>query len=309
MNTSLRHFKDVAVFLAVTLLILILAGCGSSPQQPPPPPPPPPQKKVVPKFVYVANYGSDSVSAFSVTASTGNLSPVPGSPFPTDSEPFSLVLDSSAKFLYVINHGAFEISVYGIGQDGGLSKVSGSPFFIAPNPNGAVLSPSGKFLYVTTTDSGAGQIWKYSIDSSTGLIDPSSATSFPAGTLPVWLALDRTGKFLFASDIAAGQVLAFSVDQSSEDLHSVAGSPFTTGVFPNSVLASPSPIFSMSRASRTMQYSHMQSTLQRAPSARLGDLPLRSDKCRCMLPPTLPASSSMPPTPSRTTFLDSRLTL
>src|SRR5215467_10341072 len=34
MNTPLRHLKDAAIFLAVTLLIFILAGCGSSPQQP-----------------------------------------------------------------------------------------------------------------------------------------------------------------------------------------------------------------------------------------------------------------------------------
>ena len=41
------------------------------------------------------------------------------------------MLDSSQKFLYVINHGAFEISVYGIGQDGELSEISGSPFSTA----------------------------------------------------------------------------------------------------------------------------------------------------------------------------------
>src|SRR5215475_14513784 len=92
--------------LGCILLVAALVGCGSSQ-----PDVPPPSKKIVPKFVYIANYGSASVSAFSVTASTGNLSPVPGSPFPTGSMPFALVLDSSAKFLYVINHGAFEISV------------------------------------------------------------------------------------------------------------------------------------------------------------------------------------------------------
>jgi DNA-binding beta-propeller fold protein YncE len=82
--------------LGCTLLAAILTGCGSSSNVAPPP------KHIVPKFVYIANYGSASVSSFSVTASTGTLAPIPGSPFPTGSMPFALVLDASAKFLYVI---------------------------------------------------------------------------------------------------------------------------------------------------------------------------------------------------------------
>jgi 6-phosphogluconolactonase len=227
-------------WLACSLVLAgVLTGCGSSPQKEPPP-----AKKLVSKFVYVANYGSASLSAFTVNADTGALAAIPGSPFATGGGPFSLTLDHSAKFLYVVNHGSWQIAVYRISTSGSLSEIPGSPVATQPNPNGAAIDPSGKFLYVPTADapaggSNVGQIWRYSIDSTTGALDPVTATAFPAGALPTWLTFDRSGNFLYASDIDAGEVLGFSLDHTNGDLNPVAGSPFAAGVFPTSITANP----------------------------------------------------------------------
>ena len=56
------------------------------------------------RFLFVANRGASTVSAFVIIASTGALIPVPGSPFPTGgSGPYALVVHPNGQFLYVGN--------------------------------------------------------------------------------------------------------------------------------------------------------------------------------------------------------------
>jgi len=43
------------------------------------------------KYVYVANAGSQSISAFVLDSTTGQLAPVPGSPFPVTVMPELIV--------------------------------------------------------------------------------------------------------------------------------------------------------------------------------------------------------------------------
>ena len=59
----------------------------------------------MPKFVYVTNSGGSSVSAYTINSTTGALSMVGGSPFPTGSVPLGVVVDPSGKFTYVANSG------------------------------------------------------------------------------------------------------------------------------------------------------------------------------------------------------------
>ena len=45
------------------------------------------------KFAYVANFGANTVSAYSINPATGALTAVPGSPFSTGNGPFSVTVD------------------------------------------------------------------------------------------------------------------------------------------------------------------------------------------------------------------------
>ena len=60
-------------------------------------------------FLYVSNDGSDNISAFSIDTTTGVLTPVPGSPFPTggsaDGLGISLAATPRGRFLYAANAG------------------------------------------------------------------------------------------------------------------------------------------------------------------------------------------------------------
>src|SRR6266853_3744637 len=55
------------------------------------------------RFLYVANGGSNSISAYVIDAKSGALTPVGGSPFPAGSVPSSIAVDPSGKFAYVSN--------------------------------------------------------------------------------------------------------------------------------------------------------------------------------------------------------------
>jgi DNA-binding beta-propeller fold protein YncE len=56
------------------------------------------------QFAYVANAGSDNVSAYSIGAD-GALTAVPGSPFAAGFDASSVAVDPTGKFAYVANEG------------------------------------------------------------------------------------------------------------------------------------------------------------------------------------------------------------
>jgi 6-phosphogluconolactonase len=58
-------------------------------------------------YVYVANKGSNNISAFTLTAASGKLTAIAGSPFTSGGQlPTALVNDNTKKFVAVINSGA-----------------------------------------------------------------------------------------------------------------------------------------------------------------------------------------------------------
>jgi 6-phosphogluconolactonase len=57
-------------------------------------------------YVYVANKGSNNISAFTLTAASGKLTPIAGSPFASGGQvPVALVNDNTKKYIAVINNG------------------------------------------------------------------------------------------------------------------------------------------------------------------------------------------------------------
>jgi 6-phosphogluconolactonase len=111
---------------------------------------------VVKDFIYAANTGTNTVSAFGINPATGVLTPVPGSPFPTggiaDGIGMSLTATPDDKFLIAANGLSTNITVYSIAADGALSQVAGSPF--SSGAGGllvnAKVTSDGKFLAVST---------------------------------------------------------------------------------------------------------------------------------------------------------------
>jgi DNA-binding beta-propeller fold protein YncE len=85
------------------------------------------------KFLFVANHGSNNVSAFAI-GSDGALSPVSGSPFTSGTGPVFVAVDTAGSHLYVADHDSSDITEFAISGTGSLSPVSGSPIALQTTP-------------------------------------------------------------------------------------------------------------------------------------------------------------------------------
>src|SRR6516162_4702273 len=105
-----------------------------------------------PRFLYVANRGSGDVSAYTIDAASGNLTPVAGSPFATGGNPVAIAVDPTGAYAYVANQSSSSISVFAIDRNSGaLTPVAGSPFGTPVGPSALAIDPSSSFVYVTAS--------------------------------------------------------------------------------------------------------------------------------------------------------------
>ena len=85
----------------------------------------------------MANSGSDNISAYKISASSGGLIQMKGSPFAAAGEPLGVAIDSTGKFAYVTNFGSNNVSAYTINAKScALAQVKGSPFEAGTWPYG-----------------------------------------------------------------------------------------------------------------------------------------------------------------------------
>ena len=208
------------------------------------------------RFVYVASgyRGSPGiVSAFTIDANSGALTPVAGSPFPVPTDPKSsfgqslpnsVTVDPSGRILYVTDSWQSDIWAYAIDEPtGALTLLPGSPFPAQDGPFSITVIPRGKFAYSSNT----GTVSAFTIARTTGALTPVPGSPFPAGFYSVSVGLSPTGQFVYAASQGspfnnwAGSVSAYAVDQSNGKLTPVPGSPFAAGSLSTSVAVTPSP--------------------------------------------------------------------
>ncbi len=91
------------------------------------------------QVAYVANSGSNDVSAYTVSSTTGVLTAVAGPPFAAGTTPNAVTVSPNGQFLYVANGGG-NVSAYTITAGTGvlvpLGAGLGNPFSAGTNPTG-----------------------------------------------------------------------------------------------------------------------------------------------------------------------------
>ena len=204
------------------------------------------------RFVFVvnacnlSNCNTGSVGAFALDATTGTLTPVPGSPFASGgSEPTSASVDPGGKFLFVGNQCGSDcntgsLAVYAIdGTTGKLTPAPGSPYSTGGGLISVSAEASGRFLYALTqcigSDCSTGSVSVFSLDTGTGALTPIAGSPFSAAVqAPEMMSADPNGRFVYTvtscnpSDCNNGTVEVFSADQTTGTLTLVAGSPFSS---------------------------------------------------------------------------------
>ena len=205
------------------------------------------------QFLYVANpgegaNGEDDISLFEINTSNGGLTEAfPRTPLGSlATVPDLLVMDPSGNYLYVMNSGSNNISVFSIdatgtscptvgttaanANPGCLTQVTGSPFNIGVLPLNMAVTPSGNFLYVSLASgpscpSLGGGIAAFSISSGQlSLVDVTCSD----GVNPYGLVINPSGSYVYAANTSSNSIAIFSIG-STGVLTEVLGSPINDG--------------------------------------------------------------------------------
>jgi 6-phosphogluconolactonase (cycloisomerase 2 family) len=138
-------------------------------------------------FLYVANSGSNNVSAYAICtqvnatcgAANGTLTEVTDSPFPAGLKPVSIAASADGAFLYVADKGSNQVSQYQVSAGSGalapLSQAAistgSNPVWVAVRAGSTTLTDTGGIRdFVYTANQGANSISVFSFDSTVGTL-------------------------------------------------------------------------------------------------------------------------------------------
>ena len=177
--------------------------------------------------LFVANAGSNDVSAFTVDVTTGAITEVPGSPFPAGTNPQAMAM--YGPNLFVANAGSDNVSVYTMGADGTLAAQPGSPIAVGKGPTSILVEPNTGIVFVAN-HGGSNDISAFFYYDLT----PAPGSPFPAGGNPLGLAVGfwQGGSFLYAAnpDATHPSISTFSVGAPDGAVSPLSGSPFSLPV-------------------------------------------------------------------------------
>jgi 6-phosphogluconolactonase (cycloisomerase 2 family) len=184
-------------------------------------------------YLYAANDGSGTISAFRIDPVTGNLSHILGSPFLADGAPggdYSLTTTPDGRFLFATADTTTVIHIYSISGTGALTEAPGSPFPTGANSQGLKVTANGHFLLVgegSLTAVGVYQI------GGNGELTEVAGSPFPASASPFTVEVNCAGNLVFVTDNGSynGSYSAIDVYSMANDgsLTPVPGEPFTNG--------------------------------------------------------------------------------
>lgn len=180
------------------------------------------------KFLYVSSQFTNTIYAYNIVSSNGQLQQIVGSPFATAASPSGLWVSHNGKFLFVTNQiVAGTVSVFTINQaTGALTPVAGSPFAAGLNPISVVGDPLDKFLYVLNN---LGSISAYTINPLTGALVPVAGSPFAVAGSLNGACVHPTANFLYVGSSTG--LHGFQINQANGSLTRTPNSPITGSIF------------------------------------------------------------------------------
>jgi hypothetical protein len=184
------------------------------------------------RFVY-AN-GFEKISAFATDATSGLLTPLPTSPYPTNSEAqWMLRMHLSGRYMYGIGlytlnppgpNGSNVIShLIGFALDPNTGAPSMLPGFPLPQQlgGGLAIHPSGKFVFAT----GLNALNAYQVDPSNGALKFVGSSPFDGRNYPsIVPVVNPSGKFVFLC-CTNNQLFGFRINQATGAVTQLDSSP------------------------------------------------------------------------------------
>ncbi|WP_083821395.1 lactonase family protein [Legionella drancourtii] len=168
---------------------------------------------------------------------TGNLIPVPASPFATGLHPSDMAVSPNSQFLYVTDSNGTVTGYLINASTGVLTTIAGSPFAAGSYPTAIAVSPDGLRVYVA--NSGSSDITAYNINQSTGAL--SQFNTFAAGSGPSAIAISPNGKFVYVTNANGNNIYAYTLNATTGVLTDVGH--FAVGSQPDGIAVSPNNEF------------------------------------------------------------------
>jgi len=202
------------------------------------------------RFVYVIDQETTTtpkatVLGFSQNATTGALTPTPGTTITTDSTgrtvatgygagttPSAIAVDPTSRWVYITDEATNQLYGNNLNNDGSLTAMVNSPFPTGIFPVGLTIDPRGKFLYVANFTSGT--VGAYALDVNAGT--PTGAVgsaSTATGTGPTCVTIEPAlGIYLYTSNNLEGDVSAMQLAPQNGTLKQVQNTPFPSSALP-----------------------------------------------------------------------------
>jgi 6-phosphogluconolactonase len=184
------------------------------------------------KFAFVANYGSGSVSAYSLAASGELLSSVSNIQHVGKSVDASrqegphahcILVDPSDKYACAVDLGIDQIVIYWLDRSNGMLTSTGKPFRATPGfgPRHLAFHPNGKHAFVIYEM--ASQLSSCTWDAATGTMTEIHNLStlpgdFTGLSATAEVLVHPTGKFVYGSNRGHDSIAVFSFDDASGKL-------------------------------------------------------------------------------------------
>jgi 6-phosphogluconolactonase (cycloisomerase 2 family) len=208
------------------------------------------------KFLFVANPGSNTVTGYAINAATGQLTPVPNSPFATGARPEFVTAEPSGKFVYVTAFGSSiePARIFGFNLDaatGALAQLANSPFELSatspppPSQYGVAtvpaLNPSGTVGYVAAVAPPSptpviSQLYGATINLTNGDLVGIAGTPLPVSYNATTPIFDPTGSYLFlprnTTSTGPGEIASYLVSLPSGQLTPIGAAVPTGGTTP-----------------------------------------------------------------------------
>jgi len=191
------------------------------------------------KFLYAANeHGKDStISAFSVDAASGNLTPLNELPA-LGADPCHLAFDRTGKFLLTANYTSGNVAVFPLQPDGRLGEHTAvvtdqgqvgpnSKRQDGPHAHWIGTSPDNRFVYVA--DLGLDAVIVYRFDDTRGTLTATGSTAAKPGSGPRHIAWSRDAQFMYVLGELSSDVSVFAnvhgTFQSLQTVYALPGKP------------------------------------------------------------------------------------
>jgi len=177
------------------------------------------------RFLYLADQ-SGWILAYAIDGVTGRPSFI--GQVRAGDDTLDLAVDPSGQFLYATNNGTANISGYRIDPDQGtLAELAGSPFPTSALPHLLALTVSGgrEFAYAAV-GLDPGGVSTYEVDLASGALLELPDSPFRAGTLPIGVAIDPTGSYVYVTNAFSSDISGYFVDATTGAPTPLADSPY-----------------------------------------------------------------------------------